>query len=122
VHAWKKAGGRAAELVQHASVDFSDLYQLADATQRLYLNLPSLYDYVWRGPGSGKAAVVAADQEASGPVGRIWLCNVIGGSTVDQPNSHRKTRSAFDHVWCASVGGAQHSHMAHSHIEFLFRI
>jgi hypothetical protein len=45
VHAWKKAGGRAAELVQHGSVDFSDLYQLADATQRLYLNLPSLYDY-----------------------------------------------------------------------------
>jgi hypothetical protein len=45
VHAWKKAGGRAAELVQHASVDFSDLYQLADATQRLYLNLPSFYDY-----------------------------------------------------------------------------
>jgi hypothetical protein len=31
--------------VQHGSVDFSDLYQLADATQRLYLNLPSLYDY-----------------------------------------------------------------------------
>jgi hypothetical protein len=45
VNAWRNAGGRAAELVRHASVDFSDLHQLADATQRLYLNLPSLYDY-----------------------------------------------------------------------------
>ena len=42
--AWKKAGGRAAELVKHASVDLSDLYQLAEATQMLYLNLPPFYD------------------------------------------------------------------------------
>lgn len=44
-NAWKEAGGRAAELVRHPSVDLSNLDQLADATQRLYLNLPSIYDY-----------------------------------------------------------------------------
>ncbi len=43
-YAWKQAGGRAAELVQHASVDLSDLYVLAEATQQLYLGLPSFYD------------------------------------------------------------------------------
>ena len=43
-HAWKELGGRAAELVKHASVDLSDLYVLAEATQKLYLGLPSFYD------------------------------------------------------------------------------
>ena len=43
-HAWKKTGGRAAKLVEHAVVDLSDLYQLAEATQRLYLNLPSFHE------------------------------------------------------------------------------
>jgi hypothetical protein len=44
---WKKIGGRAAELVQHGAVDLTDLYVLAEATQRLYLNLPPLIqDYM----------------------------------------------------------------------------
>ena len=41
---WKEAGGRAAELVAHASVNLGDLYRLAEASQKLYLNLPSFYD------------------------------------------------------------------------------
>ena len=42
-HAWRQAGGRAAELVQPAYVDLSDLHVLAEATQNLYLGLPSFY-------------------------------------------------------------------------------
>jgi hypothetical protein len=42
--AWKNIGGRAVQLVEHASVDFTDLYQLAEATQRLYLNLPYFHE------------------------------------------------------------------------------
>ncbi len=42
--AWKEVGGQAAELVAHASVDLDDLYRLAEATQKLYLNLPSFYN------------------------------------------------------------------------------
>ncbi len=48
--AWKAIGGRAAQLVEHASVDLTDLDQLAEATQQLYLGLPPFYeDYsrVW---------------------------------------------------------------------------
>lgn len=44
-HAWKEAGGRAAQMAEPAYVDFMDLYQLAEATQRLYLGLPSFYEY-----------------------------------------------------------------------------
>jgi hypothetical protein len=43
---WKKVGGCAAELVKYPSVDLTDLHELAEATQRLYLNLPPFYlDY-----------------------------------------------------------------------------
>lgn len=42
--AWKKSGGRAAELVKAAYVDLSDLYTLAEATQQLYLNMPPFYE------------------------------------------------------------------------------
>ncbi len=42
--AWKAVGGRAAQLVEHASVDLTDLHRLAEATQQLYLNLPSFYE------------------------------------------------------------------------------
>jgi hypothetical protein len=45
-HEWEKVGGRAADLVRHA-VDLTDLYVLAEATQRLYLNLPPfLHEYM----------------------------------------------------------------------------
>src|SRR5262249_52381925 len=39
---WKDSGGLAAELAKHMS--FNDLYKLAEATQKLYLNLPSFYE------------------------------------------------------------------------------
>lgn len=39
---WKDIGGLAAELEKNMS--FSDLYRLAEATQKLYLNLPSYYE------------------------------------------------------------------------------
>jgi hypothetical protein len=42
--AWKAAGGRAAKMVEHPSVDLTDLYVLAEATQQLYLDLPSYYE------------------------------------------------------------------------------
>jgi hypothetical protein len=43
--AWKDAGGRAAQMVAPAAVDFTDLHQLAEATQHLYLGMPSFHQY-----------------------------------------------------------------------------
>lgn len=42
--AWKETGGLAEELATPAYVDFSNLDVLAEATQRLYLGLPSFHD------------------------------------------------------------------------------
>jgi len=41
--AWQAAGEPASRFVQHAAVDLTDLYQLAECTQQLYLGLPPFY-------------------------------------------------------------------------------
>lgn len=43
-HIWEKAGGKAADLVKHASVSLDDPYTLSELTQHLYLDLPPFYD------------------------------------------------------------------------------
>jgi hypothetical protein len=41
--AWRTAGGNASKFVQHAATDLSDLHQLAECTQQLYLGLPPFH-------------------------------------------------------------------------------
>jgi hypothetical protein len=44
--AWQAAGEPASTFVRHAAIDLTDLYQLAECTQQLYLGLPPFYaDY-----------------------------------------------------------------------------
>lgn len=43
---WKKMGGEHAAMVQHPSVSIDDLWTLAEITQRLYLGMPSYWN--WR--------------------------------------------------------------------------
>ena len=42
-HAWQEDVGNASRFVQHSAVDLTDLYQLAECTQQLYLGLPPFY-------------------------------------------------------------------------------
>jgi hypothetical protein len=41
--AWQDDAGNASTFVQHAAIDLTDLYQLAESTQQLYLGLPPFY-------------------------------------------------------------------------------
>jgi hypothetical protein len=54
---WQESGGAHAAMVEHASVHLDDLWTLAEITQRLYLGMPSYWD--WRArrvrKGKGKA-------------------------------------------------------------------
>jgi hypothetical protein len=43
---WQEVGGAHANMVKHPSVHIDDLWTLADATQQLYLNMPTYW--VWR--------------------------------------------------------------------------
>jgi hypothetical protein len=42
---WQKLGGRHADMVKHPSVNIDDLWELADATQQLYLGMPSYWTW-----------------------------------------------------------------------------
>jgi hypothetical protein len=45
---WEKLGGPHAAIVAHASVHLDDLWTLAESTQRLYLGMPTYWDWYQR--------------------------------------------------------------------------
>jgi hypothetical protein len=57
-NAWKNIGGLAAQLVAHPSVDLSDLHELAELTQRLYLGLPGSHEHYYESLRSERARLV----------------------------------------------------------------